>query len=170
MQIATELVSLPGILILDEPTKGLEPALRGEIFRILKSVALRGACVLVVTHAKEDISRFFDRELIIENRRVVEDRNLGNLEVNLRPANSCERVEDAKAQTFRKRSQNRGQLKALLQREFSLIQSAWASVLLVGCLVLPLVFALSISKADVSDDHLRMAGFLHSFGLYLDGS
>ncbi|MEA2472395.1 MAG: transport system ATP-binding/permease protein [Thermoleophilaceae bacterium] len=49
--VATELLSRPSLLFLDEPTTGLDPSLEGRLMRLLRELADGGRGVVVVTHA-----------------------------------------------------------------------------------------------------------------------
>ena len=162
MQIATELVHSPSVLILDEPTKGLDSKLRAEIFRILRSIALRGACVIVVTHAQEELPRFFDRELRIEDHKVVEDKDIGLSQLAHQTSQDIEGTSLTETGAPTKTQSKLGaQIPTLVHRKSRLILGSWVPRVLVGCIVLPAVFALSISWATSGDDQIRIAGFLH---------
>ena len=69
--IAGILAMKPGVLILDEPTAGLDPLGRDEILsRIEAYHKSENATVMLVSHNMEDIARFSDRVLVIQNAKV----------------------------------------------------------------------------------------------------
>ena len=73
--IARALVTEPLVLLADEPTGNLDPALSMEIMRLLESVNARGTTVLVTTHDLHLLESFHKRVLVLANGRLVEDRS-----------------------------------------------------------------------------------------------
>lgn len=71
--LARALVHDPKLLILDEPTNGLDPRGRREIHDILLDMAGRGVGILLCTHLLDDVDRLCRRVgVIVEGRTVVE--------------------------------------------------------------------------------------------------
>lgn len=69
--IAGIMAMQPRVLILDEPTAGLDPAGRDRIFDIIKKYHRRtGNTILIVSHSMEDIARFSDKILVMNNSRL----------------------------------------------------------------------------------------------------
>jgi ABC-type multidrug transport system ATPase subunit len=68
--IAMALVGAPRLLIVDEPTAGLDPAERNRFHRVLADVAV-GSVVLLSTHIVEDIENLCDRLAILAGGRIV---------------------------------------------------------------------------------------------------
>ncbi len=69
--IAGVLVMKPSILILDEPTAGLDPAGRDEIFGMIKKLhAASGITVILVSHSMEDVARLVDRVIVMNRSKV----------------------------------------------------------------------------------------------------
>ncbi|MCW5951903.1 MAG: ATP-binding cassette domain-containing protein [Propionibacteriaceae bacterium] len=64
-------VTEPGILILDEPTAGLDHPSRERLFGILAEARARGLCVLWVSHRLEEILDHADRLLVLDEGRIV---------------------------------------------------------------------------------------------------
>jgi ABC-type multidrug transport system ATPase subunit/pSer/pThr/pTyr-binding forkhead associated (FHA) protein/ABC-type multidrug transport system permease subunit len=54
--VASELISQPGLLFLDEPTTGLDPGLEARMMRLFRSLADAGRPVVLVTHATRSLS------------------------------------------------------------------------------------------------------------------
>jgi cell division transport system ATP-binding protein len=71
--IARALVGEPLVLLADEPTGNLDPALSTEIMRLLESVNARGTTVLVATHDIKLTETFHKRVITLENGRVKTD-------------------------------------------------------------------------------------------------
>ena len=69
--IARALVNEPLLLILDEPTTGLDPQVRHLIWSRLRALAERGTTVLLTTHYMEEAERLCDRVAIIDHGRLL---------------------------------------------------------------------------------------------------
>jgi ABC-2 type transport system ATP-binding protein len=74
--LAASLVGRPDVLFLDEPTAGLDPHARLEVWDVVREEARRGACVVVTTHSFEEAERVADRVVIMAAGRVVADGTL----------------------------------------------------------------------------------------------
>jgi ABC-2 type transport system ATP-binding protein len=71
--LARALIADPALLILDEPTNGLDPRGRHEIHNILIELADRGVGILLCTHLLDDVDRLCHRiGVIVEGRTVAE--------------------------------------------------------------------------------------------------
>ncbi|MGE5613260.1 MAG: energy-coupling factor transporter ATPase [Bacillota bacterium] len=69
--IAGILAMKPGILVLDEPTAGLDPRGRDEIFGFISEIhKSMGITVILVSHSMEDIARLVDRVIVINNGKI----------------------------------------------------------------------------------------------------
>jgi ABC-2 type transport system ATP-binding protein len=55
--LAVALLGAPDLLVLDEPTVGLDPVLRRDLWRLFHSIADRGAAVLVSSHVMDEAER-----------------------------------------------------------------------------------------------------------------
>ena len=71
--IARALVNEPELLLADEPTGNLDPALTIEIMDLIKSAATRGTTVIVATHDHSVLERYGKRTLHLEGGRLAED-------------------------------------------------------------------------------------------------
>ncbi|MBI1911955.1 MAG: cell division ATP-binding protein FtsE [Deltaproteobacteria bacterium] len=69
--IARALVKDPAIILADEPTGNLDPALSNEIMELFKEVNNKGTTVIIASHDKGLIDRFGKRTVHIENGRLV---------------------------------------------------------------------------------------------------
>ncbi|MBM7868093.1 ATP-binding cassette domain-containing protein [Heliobacterium gestii] len=71
--IAAVLATEPALLLLDEPTRGMDVRLKEELGALLRRRADAGACVILVTHDVEFVARYAARALRLEGGRVVRD-------------------------------------------------------------------------------------------------
>ena len=71
MNIAVALMSNPALLMLDEPTVGIDPQSRSHIFETILQLRSEGMTVLYTTHYMEEADRLCDRIGIIDNGRVI---------------------------------------------------------------------------------------------------
>lgn len=71
--LARALVNNPSMIIADEPTGNIDPALSYEIIDLLSEINRLGTTVAVVTHAHELVEQFDGRVIVIQDGRVAED-------------------------------------------------------------------------------------------------
>ena len=69
--IARALVNDPELIVLDEPTTGLDPQARLAVWRALERLRARGVTLLLTTHYMEEAARLCDRLLIMDHGRIV---------------------------------------------------------------------------------------------------
>lgn len=80
LAVARALMSRPKLLILDEPTNGLDPKGRGEIHDLLVGFASNGKTgILLCTHLLDDVDRLCNRIGIIDNGRTRLESSLSDL-------------------------------------------------------------------------------------------
>jgi ABC-2 type transport system ATP-binding protein len=79
LNLAAGLLHDPDILLLDEPTVGVDPQSRNAIFDNLEELKRRGKALLYTTHYMEEVERLADRIVIIDHGRVVADNTLAGL-------------------------------------------------------------------------------------------
>lgn len=68
--IAGVLAMKPKILILDEPTAGLDPRGRDEIFTQIERLHQAGTTIVLVSHSMEDVARFATRLVVMANSEI----------------------------------------------------------------------------------------------------
>jgi len=73
LDLAASLVSRPQVLFLDEPTTGLDPTSRQELWAAISSLARSGTTVLLTTHYLEEADRLADRIVLIDRGSIVAD-------------------------------------------------------------------------------------------------
>jgi ABC-2 type transport system ATP-binding protein len=71
LALAMALVNDPQVLFLDEPTAGLDPQVRREIYDIIEQLKRGKKTILLTTHYIEEAERLCDRVAIIDNGRVI---------------------------------------------------------------------------------------------------
>jgi len=73
INLACAMVHRPQILLLDEPTVGVDPQSRERILQILRELADSGVAIIYSTHYMEEVERLCDRALLIDRGRLLAD-------------------------------------------------------------------------------------------------
>jgi ABC transporter DrrB family efflux protein len=71
LDLASSLISRPRMLFLDEPTTGLDPRSRNEIWRAIRDLVRDGTTVLLTTQYLEEADQLADRIAVIDHGRVI---------------------------------------------------------------------------------------------------
>lgn len=71
--IAGVLAMEPEAIVLDEPTAGLDPRGRDELFELLKKLNDTGMTVVIVSHSMEDVAKIAKRIIVIDDGKIVLD-------------------------------------------------------------------------------------------------
>jgi ABC-2 type transport system ATP-binding protein len=79
LNLAIGLLHDPDILLLDEPTVGVDPQSRNAIFDNLEQLKAQGKALLYTTHYMEEVERLADRIVVIDHGRVIADNTLEGL-------------------------------------------------------------------------------------------
>ncbi|MFA7689991.1 MAG: ABC transporter ATP-binding protein [Methanofastidiosum sp.] len=69
--LARAMINNPKLLILDEPTTGLDPQARHLIWEKLKDFSSKGITIIITTHYMEEASRLCDRLVIMDNGQIL---------------------------------------------------------------------------------------------------
>lgn len=69
--IATTLINQPRIVFLDEPTTGLDPQARRNLWDLVKGIRKEGTTVIITTHYMDEAEYLCDRVAIVESGRIV---------------------------------------------------------------------------------------------------
>ncbi|WP_406858536.1 ABC transporter ATP-binding protein [Alsobacter sp. KACC 23698] len=77
--LAQALIGEPQVLLLDEPTTGLDPALRLSFYEIVHDLGQRGATVLLSSHALSELEERAERVIIMDHGRMVADGSIDEL-------------------------------------------------------------------------------------------
>lgn len=92
LDIAMSLIGNPSVVFLDEPTTGLDPEARNEVWATVESLAEGGTTVLLTTQYLEEAERLADRIAILHTGRIIVEGTLAELRALL-PAATREYVE-----------------------------------------------------------------------------
>ncbi|BDG05680.1 ATP-binding cassette domain-containing protein [Anaeromyxobacter oryzae] len=71
IDIAASLVAIPEILFLDEPTTGLDPRSRTQVWDLVRRIAAEGTTVLLTTQYLDEADRLAERMAVIDHGRVI---------------------------------------------------------------------------------------------------
>jgi len=71
--LARALMNEPRVLILDEPTTGLDPQARHAIWTRIRALRATGVTVLLTTHYMEEASQLCDRVILVDNGKILLD-------------------------------------------------------------------------------------------------
>ena len=93
LMIARALVHEPKMLILDEPTAGVDVELRAEMWKFIKELNKKGVTIILTTHYLEEVEELCKNVAIIDNGEIVANTSVRNL---LSRANSQTLVMDSK--------------------------------------------------------------------------
>lgn len=98
LALALALVNEPRVVFLDEPTAGLDPQVRREIYDIIRELRSEGKTILLTTHYIEEAERLCDRVAIIDHGKVIalgtprelKNRSAGTTRILVRLAQAVE--------------------------------------------------------------------------------
>jgi len=86
LDIAMSLIGNPPVIFLDEPTTGLDPQARVEVWRAVKELAEQGTTVLLTTQYLDEAEQLADRIAILHEGRIIVNGTLAELKRLLPPA------------------------------------------------------------------------------------
>ncbi|GAA0854093.1 ABC transporter ATP-binding protein [Streptosporangium amethystogenes subsp. fukuiense] len=86
LDIAMSLIGDPPVIFLDEPTTGLDPQARIEVWQAVRELADRGTTVLLTTQYLDEAEQLADRIAILHEGRIIVDGTLAELKQLLPPA------------------------------------------------------------------------------------
>ncbi|HEY6743080.1 MAG TPA: ATP-binding cassette domain-containing protein [Lapillicoccus sp.] len=86
LDIAMSLIGDPPVIFLDEPTTGLDPQARIEVWQAVKRLAEQGTTVLLTTQYLDEAEQLADRIAILHQGRILVDGSLAELKQLLPPA------------------------------------------------------------------------------------
>ncbi|MEE9539349.1 MAG: ABC transporter ATP-binding protein, partial [candidate division NC10 bacterium] len=82
LAIALSMMNRPDLLILDEPTTGLDPAVRLALWSRIRDLQAGGTTVLLTTHYMDEAQRLCDHVAIISGGKVIDEGKPSDLIVN----------------------------------------------------------------------------------------
>jgi ABC-2 type transport system ATP-binding protein len=86
LDIAMSLIGNPPVIFLDEPTTGLDPQARVEVWQAVKELAGQGTTVLLTTQYLDEAEHLADRVAILHEGRIIVNDTLAELKQLLPPA------------------------------------------------------------------------------------
>ncbi|GIJ52375.1 glycosyl transferase family 8 [Virgisporangium aliadipatigenens] len=86
LDIAMSLIGDPAVIFLDEPTTGLDPHARIEVWHAVRELAARGTTVLLTTQTLDEAEQLADRIAILHDGRIIVNGTLDELRQMLPPA------------------------------------------------------------------------------------
>jgi len=86
LDIAMSLIGQPKVIFLDEPTTGLDPEARLEVWKVVSELATRGTTVLLTTQYLDEAEQLADRIAILHQGRIIANGTLAELKRLLPPA------------------------------------------------------------------------------------
>jgi len=95
IDIAASIVITPDLLFLDEPTTGLDPRSRGQVWDIVRTLVADGATVLLTTQYLDEADRLADRIAVIDRGRVIAEGTSGELKASVGSGAVHVRLDDA---------------------------------------------------------------------------
>jgi ABC-2 type transport system ATP-binding protein len=83
LDIAASLVVIPEVLFLDEPTTGLDPRSRNQVWDLVRRIAAEGTTVLLTTQYLDEADRLAERMAVIEHGRVIAEGTSRDLKASV---------------------------------------------------------------------------------------
>ncbi len=80
VMLARWLVHGTSVLLLDEPTRGVDVGARAEIYTLIRSLAAAGTAIVIVSSEIEEVLGLADRVLVIGDGRVIDSRDSGSID------------------------------------------------------------------------------------------
>ncbi|ANW19351.1 daunorubicin resistance protein DrrA family ABC transporter ATP-binding protein [Streptomyces clavuligerus] len=95
IDIAASILSTPDLLFLDEPTTGLDPRSRNQVWDIVRTVVAHGTTVLLTTQYLDEADQLASRIAVIDHGRVIAEGTKGELKASVGPGTVQLRLRDA---------------------------------------------------------------------------
>jgi ABC-2 type transport system ATP-binding protein len=83
IDIAASLVTIPEILFLDEPTTGLDPRSRNQVWELVRRIAAEGTTVLLTTQYLDEADRLSERLAVVDHGRVIAEGTSRDLKASV---------------------------------------------------------------------------------------
>ena len=83
LDLGASLVGAPRLLLLDEPTAGLDPAGRREVWDAVRGLAAAGTDILLTTHYLDEADELADHVVVIDHGRAIASAAIGDLKASV---------------------------------------------------------------------------------------
>ncbi|GIF46759.1 ABC-2 type transport system ATP-binding protein [Asanoa ferruginea] len=97
IDIAASILNTPELLFLDEPTTGLDPRSRSQVWEIIRSVVAHGTTVLLTTQYLDEADRLASRIAVVDRGKVIAEGTPGELKSSIGSGTIHVRLRDAAA-------------------------------------------------------------------------
>ncbi len=95
IDIAASILNTPDLLFLDEPTTGLDPRSRNQVWDIVRAVVAQGTTVLLTTQYLDEADRLASRIAVIDRGKVIAEGTKGELKASVGAGSVHVRLRDA---------------------------------------------------------------------------
>ncbi|MWA12429.1 ATP-binding cassette domain-containing protein [Streptomyces sp. BA2] len=95
IDIAASILNTPDLLFLDEPTTGLDPRSRNQVWDIVRAVVAHGTTVLLTTQYLDEADHLASRIAVIDNGKVIAEGTKGELKASVGAGSVHVRLRDA---------------------------------------------------------------------------
>src|SRR4051812_23989096 len=99
IDIAASILNTPELLFLDEPTTGLDPRSRNQVWDIVRAVVAQGTTVLLTTQYLDEADQLAARIAVIDHGRVIAEGTKGELKASVGAGSIHVRLRDAAQRT-----------------------------------------------------------------------
>jgi ABC-2 type transport system ATP-binding protein len=125
LDIAASIVVTPRVMFLDEPTTGLDPRSRGQVWEIIRALVAEGTTILLCTQYLEEADQLADGIAVIDHGKVIAEGTPSQLKASVGSGSLRIRLISP---------EQRGEAEQILAREFGTVHlEADRSALSVGC-------------------------------------
>lgn len=90
VSLAISLIGSPELLVLDEPTVGLDPVLREKLWKLFKTLSEQGKTLIISSHSMDEASRC-DYLVLVRNGKIIADQT----PQNIMEQTGCTNIEDS---------------------------------------------------------------------------
>lgn len=164
LNIAAGLIHQPKLIIMDEPTVGIDPQSRNHILETVKNLTQKKITVIYTSHYVEEVEYLCNRVAIMDNGLIITEGTLAELlkkgaefqELSITVNNFSENIQDALSSLsgVEKVFSNNGQLDIITSQAEQLLPQAFATILNTGAVV----SEIKIRKPNLEGLFLKLTG------------